>query len=42
MNDETTAALMAAFYAHLKDGMGKAQTLTATQTDLRNDATHPK
>lgn len=41
VDDEATAALMAAFYAHLKDGMGKAQALAAAQADLRNDAAHP-
>jgi CHAT domain-containing protein len=39
-DDEATAALMTAFYAHLKEGMGKAQALAAAQSDLRNDEAH--
>ena len=42
VDDEATAALMQAFYAHLKDGMGKAQALAAAQSDLRSDEAHPQ
>jgi CHAT domain-containing protein len=42
VDDEATAALMKAFYTHLKDGMGKAQALTAAQSDLRRDEAHPQ
>ena len=42
VDDEATAALMKAFYTHLKDGMGKAQALAAAQSDLRRDEAHPQ
>jgi CHAT domain-containing protein/tetratricopeptide (TPR) repeat protein len=42
VDDEATAALMMAFYTHLKTGLGKAEALRAAQTDLRHDATHPQ
>jgi CHAT domain-containing protein len=42
VDDEATAALMQAFYTHLKEGMGKAQALAAAQSDLRRDEAHPQ
>ena len=42
VDDEATAVLMEAFYTHLKAGMGKAEALTAAQSDLRHDAAHPQ
>jgi hypothetical protein len=42
VDDEATAALMTAFYTHLKDGMGKAQALAAARADLRHDQAHPQ
>ncbi len=42
VDDEATAVLMEAFYAHLKAGMGKAEALRAAQSDLRQDREHPQ
>lgn len=41
IEDEATAKLMAAFYAHLKAGKPKAAALREAQIDLRNQHPHP-
>jgi CHAT domain-containing protein/tetratricopeptide (TPR) repeat protein len=42
VDDEATAVLMEAFYAHSKAGMGKAEALRAAQADMRHDSAHPQ
>jgi CHAT domain-containing protein len=42
VDDEATAALMRAFYAGMRSGLGKAEALQAAQTAVRTDKTHPE
>lgn len=42
VDDEATGALMTRFYAHLQDGLPKADALREAQQDIRADALHPK
>ena len=42
VDDEATAALMRAFYAGMRSGLGKAEALQAAQTAVRTDKAHPE
>jgi len=42
VDDEATAAFMQAFYAGLRDGLGKAEALRAAQAAVRGDKAHPE
>jgi len=41
VDDEATAVLMRAFYAGMRNGLGKAEALQAAQTAVRTDKAHP-
>lgn len=42
VDDAATGALMVNFYAHLRDGQGKAEALRRAQSELRSDPQHPE
>jgi CHAT domain-containing protein len=42
VDDEATAALMKAFYAGMRSGLGKAEALQVAQTTVRSDKAHPE
>lgn len=42
VDDAATGALMTRFYAHLQEGMGKAEALQAAQAEVRRDPDYPQ
>lgn len=41
VDDDATEKLMIAFYTHLKEGLGKAESLRVAQADIRRQFPHP-
>jgi CHAT domain-containing protein len=41
VDDDATEKLMIAFYTHLKEGLGKAESLRIAQADIRRQFPHP-